>query len=492
MEISGGLVVTGGFGPGPAMSADQAPIPIPNTEPTFTWTFGSLDNLNWGTNNNINANVTWGRRRYWETEFFSTCNWVHAFTTNNQISLPPVWYAAPNSSANLYLSGTSGYSPTGGKKLNNDETNVLLNAMTEGTEIDFYSYNYPNPASLVLTSNVVNVYPYAYNGYIIRPEDRLYVANVNISYKDGINDNISEVPDNRSFIVANTWVYPTGNGYSPGAVGYSPYGSAEAYFSPTYEWFMYGTANIKLKTDVSLIFKKYANVISGDSNLSVGSTAIWNSNTYFYAPRGNIALGGNEGVFGYPYIPWRHGEENLRQTWQLFYAHKHIKISPAINSWGMITYPQDFYTSEPTDNSNTSLYGIVSPSFNKKNDWGSNVILRLNKLNMFRSTSGTTDLYTANTDVVFDIPANRYFLLGIYDRPSRHFRLAPNNYTAVNVEGDPVVTAVNEAYVLNEVQGYPITPSTLMGVPNQLGGNVSGYRKLSSNIHYSAFRFEEL
>jgi hypothetical protein len=466
MIITGGFTIAGG-----GMSAVAVdPEPIPNTGPTFIWTFGSLTNLDWGTNNNISANVTWGRKRYYEVEWDRSNVGQHIFTSNNQIALPTVWYAAPNSSANLYLRGTSGYSSSGGKKLNDDETNVLLNAMVQGTSIDFYSYNFINPVSLILTSNVVTVYPYG------KYDSRgwLNIANVDIPFKDGISDKISEVPDNRSFILANALISNTG---SEGFV-----------FSPTYEWFMYGTANIKLKTDALTIFKKYANVISGDSNLSVDTTAIWNSNTYFYAPKGNTSLGSLAGDYGYPYIPWRYYQSRQAvMIWQLFYAHKHIKISPATDSWGTINYDDDFYTSG-TDRSNTSLYGIVSPLVNNKNNWGSNVILRLNKFNILRYTHGYNDkLQTANTDVIFDVPANRYFLLGISEGygTSTRFRIAPNNYTAVNVTGDPVVTAVNEAYAYDSTVYYA-------GVPNQLGGNVSGYRKLSSNIHYSAFRFEEL
>ena len=132
--------------------------------------------------------------------------------------------------ANIFLNGTDGrfYS---GQFFSNSEVNVFVSAMVTGTRIIFHSdTNYvvdsrslnPPVATLTLTDNarIVERSPDPSRGIY---GARMIVANVNTSFKDAISDNAGEIVD-------------AGANASIG------------------EWFMYGSANILLKSNILLTY----------------------------------------------------------------------------------------------------------------------------------------------------------------------------------------------------------------------------------------------
>lgn len=205
--------------------------------------------------------------------------------------------------------------------------------------------------------------------------------------------------------------------------------------------------------------------VSGDANLTLGLTVEWSSNTYFYTA-GTSTIGISGGDYQY---------DTNNMVWQLFYAHRQIRIPVGSNRWGPI----------PRQGGSNSfrLRGIISPGTNNKNSWGSNVETTIGDTGSVVNYSANT-LYQTSTTTAITIPANRYFLLGIVNGPFyKNYRKTANNITAVN-GGNAVVTVLNEVYV----GPWPSGPTG--GIPNQLTGNTSGYLKFTSNIYYSGIKFE--
>lgn len=205
--------------------------------------------------------------------------------------------------------------------------------------------------------------------------------------------------------------------------------------------------------------------VSGDANLTLGLTVEWSSNTYFYTA-GASTLGISGGDYQY---------DTNNMVWQLFYAHRQIRIPVGSNRWGPIP--------RQGGNNSLKLRGIVSPDTNNKNSWGSNVETTLGDTVTSVTYSANT-LYQTSTTAAITIPANRYFLLGIVGGPFyKTYRKTANNITAVNA-GNAIVTVLNEVYV----GPWPTGP--LVGTPSQLNGNVGTYLKFTSNIYYSGIKFE--
>jgi len=158
MQISGGIVMSGNW-----TAARSAPIAAQTY--TFKWFMGESTELA-GTSNTIGiSTVSWGRA--------NLGNGV--FTANNQILFYNYWFTSDPSRLNYYLTDAYQHNPT------QDQQNVIINAMTTGTTLDFYRY-YPNllfAETLTLTDNarrqVLNGVEYI-------------VANVNANFRDGVND----------------------------------------------------------------------------------------------------------------------------------------------------------------------------------------------------------------------------------------------------------------------------------------------------------------
>ena len=158
MEISGGIVMSGNW------SASSSPPVAPATV-TYKWFMGEPYQLA-GTSNTIGiTSVHWGRRNMGS----------NIFTANNQIVFSNYWSTESTSRLNYYLTNDSQSNPT------QSQQNVIINAMTTGTTLDFYRYA-PNvlfAETLTLTDNarrqVLNGVEYI-------------VANVNANFRDGVND----------------------------------------------------------------------------------------------------------------------------------------------------------------------------------------------------------------------------------------------------------------------------------------------------------------
>jgi len=203
-------------------------------------------------------------------------------------------------------------------------------------------------------------------------------------------------------------------------------------------------------------------IISGDANLSLGRQVAWTSNTYFYTANSSTLTGSD----------FQYNTNNM--VWQVFYAHKQIRLFTGANRWGPIPH---------SSGSNTiALYQASSTATNTKSSFNSNVDVAISA-GISASYSANT-LYEAATNRAVTIPANRYFLLGITGGPFyKSYLRTANNITAVTA-GEAVVTVLNEVYV----GPWPTGPSR--GIPTLLGGNTASYVKYTSNIHYSAFKFE--
>jgi hypothetical protein len=199
MQISGGIVMSGNW---------NIPSISPAATPTVTykWFMGEPTELA-GTSNTIGiSTVSWGRA--------NLGNGV--FTANNQILFSTYWFTSDPSRLNYYLTDAYQHNPT------QSQQNVIINAMTTGTTLDFYRYN-PTVVfaeTLTLTDNarrqVLNGVEYI-------------VANVNANFRDGVNDLGQDVFDNTD-----------GN--------YNMFGFANVYFTSnilttfpptqTYKWFI--------------------------------------------------------------------------------------------------------------------------------------------------------------------------------------------------------------------------------------------------------------
>jgi len=209
-----------------------------------------------------------------------------------------------------------------------------------------------------------------------------------------------------------------------------------------------------------------AGPVSNDPNVSLGTTVTWNSNTFLYIAGGQANITAQDYIFDTNYM-----------VYQLFYAHQSIRLPTSTGSgfrWSTIT--------RQGGNNTYGLYGVASSSDNTKGNFNSNVETVIGNLTSFNYSGNV--LSQGNVNQQFVIPAKRYFLMGITGGPFyKNYRKTSNNYTAV-YNGNAIVTAIPEVYT----QGWP--SGVNRGVPNQLGGNTSGYTKLVGNILLAAFKFE--
>ena len=174
----------------------------------------SPEYANWLNNNGIvSFDVSFGRRRI----FNSTGAPKSDMSANNQIIINLPISSVAGGTANVWLDGTEG-NWFGGKTFTNAEVSIFVTALTTGTEIAFYNTSQNIAGKFFLTDNARIVERSPNPGAGIAG-GRMIVANVNASFKDGINDNANEIV----------------------------YGSANASIG---EWFMYGSANISLRENL--------------------------------------------------------------------------------------------------------------------------------------------------------------------------------------------------------------------------------------------------
>jgi hypothetical protein len=175
----------------------------------------SPEYANWLNNNGIvSFDVSFGRRRI----FNSTGAPKSDMSANNQIIISLPISSSTTSAANAELAGTEG-NWFGGKTFTNAEVTTFVTAMNTGTQIVFYNTSQNIAGKLTLTDNarIVERSPNPAAGI---SGGRMIVANVNASFKDGINDNANEIV----------------------------YGGANASIG---EWFMYGSANVGLRASLA-------------------------------------------------------------------------------------------------------------------------------------------------------------------------------------------------------------------------------------------------
>jgi len=211
MEFSGGIQFGGG------MQLTAPPVVTQAATQKYPWIISEGANYaTWATYNGIvSFDISWGRRPV----FNSTGAPRSDMSANNQVVISLPWASDPSGTANAYLDGNNG-DLFGGKNFSNAEVNVFVSAMTTGTEIIFYSTGRNKAGTLTLTDNA-RIVERSPNPAVGINGGRMVVANVNTSFKDGINDN------------ANETVYAGANAI----IG---------------EWFMFGSANIVLSSNILL------------------------------------------------------------------------------------------------------------------------------------------------------------------------------------------------------------------------------------------------
>jgi hypothetical protein len=144
---------------------EQAPANV-----TYKWFMGEPTELA-GTSNTIGiSSVSWGRRNLGS----------NIFAANNQIVFDTYWFTSTTSRLNYYLTEASQHNPT------QSQQNVIINAMTTGTTLDFYKY-YPDVSFAETLTLTANVRRQVFGG------TEYIVANVNANFKDGVNDGPGEI-----------------------------------------------------------------------------------------------------------------------------------------------------------------------------------------------------------------------------------------------------------------------------------------------------------
>jgi hypothetical protein len=139
---------------------EQAPANV-----TYKWFMGESTGIA-GTSNIIGiSSVSWGRRNLGS----------NIFAANNQIVFDTYWFTSTTSRLNYYLTEASQHNPTPSQQ------NVIINAMTTGTTLDFYRYN-PDVSFAETLTLTANVRRQVFGG------TEYIVANVNANFRDGVND----------------------------------------------------------------------------------------------------------------------------------------------------------------------------------------------------------------------------------------------------------------------------------------------------------------
>jgi hypothetical protein len=210
--LSCNVTATNAYGSITAGANETHPVGVEITQP---WIISeSPEYANWLNNNGIvSFDVSFGRRRI----FNSTGAPKRDMSANNQIIISLPISSSTTSAANAELAGTEG-NWFGGKTFTNAEVTTFVTAMNTGTQIVFYNTSQNIAGKFFLTDNARIVERSPNPGAGIAG-GRMIVANVNASFKDGINDNANEIV----------------------------YGGANASIG---EWFMYGSANIILRSNI--------------------------------------------------------------------------------------------------------------------------------------------------------------------------------------------------------------------------------------------------
>lgn len=202
--------------------------------------------------------------------------------------------------------------------------------------------------------------------------------------------------------------------------------------------------------------------VSGDSNLAIGTQVTWTPGTFFDSWTSQSGVTTTD-------IASR-DTNNLQ--WQLFYAHVGVKITTGTQR--ALVNPRQNGTNI------VSGRGAVASANNTIGGFTGEAQFATHAVTSY--TAGTPFYLTQNTQ--FDVPANRYFLLGIVGGPfyKVHKTLAANR-TAV-YSGNAIVTAIPRFWW----PGWPSGPTT--GIPTQVGGAQPGFTEYTGYIPVTSFKFE--
>jgi hypothetical protein len=202
--------------------------------------------------------------------------------------------------------------------------------------------------------------------------------------------------------------------------------------------------------------------VSGDPSLSLGTQVSWTSGTYFdsWTSQSGVTT---EDAPGTPYT------NNL--CWQMFYSHVALKISATTQRAGVAT---------AINGTNTiRIRAAIASANNTQTGFTSEAQYASQS---FSYTAGGFNQLTFTSQL--NIPANRYFLLGVVSGPFyRTFKTLAANRTAVVGGTTAAVTAINKTWW----GAWPSGPTT--GIPTQLGGS-STFTEWSNIIPVTSYKFE--
>jgi len=192
---------------------------------------------------------------------------------------------------------------------------------------------------------------------------------------------------------------------------------------------------------------------SGDPTLSLGTEVSWSSNTIF-------------DTWTSASSPTTDGSPIVNNIWQMFYAHRALRITNGFSGARIGTYQ---------NGSNSWTWALsLSGTENSQSNFGSATTFSA------RSASYVSDgTYTSNYSTTINIPAKRYFLIGRIFGP---FYFAARNLAAnrtAMIGGAPQFTVINKVW-----RGT----STSFTIPSQLGGAAS-YTEVTNTSQVAGFSF---
>lgn len=194
-----------------------------------------------------------------------------------------------------------------------------------------------------------------------------------------------------------------------------------------------------------------------DPTLDLGTQVSWTANTMFDTWTSSSSLTTD-------------GTANVDCVWQMFYAHKPLRITNTKAGARIGTYASG-------SNSWTWQYA-VSNNGNSQTNFTAPTTISSNSASY---VSGGT--YTGNFSTTINIPQYRYFLIGHISGPYYYAsRTLASNRTAT-IGGVPYFTVINKLW-----KGGP--SSTPMTIPTQLGGSTGTWTEVAGISQVAGFLFD--
>lgn len=194
-----------------------------------------------------------------------------------------------------------------------------------------------------------------------------------------------------------------------------------------------------------------------DSTLDLGTQVDWTANTIFDTWTSSSSTTTD-------------GTNNVNCVWQMFYAHKALRITSGTSGARIGTHTSG-------TNSWTWQYAI-STDYNSQTNFTSPSTISTGGASY---SSGAT--YASNYSATVSVPAKKYFLIGRVFGPFYYAsRTLASNRTAV-IGGVPYFTVINKLWR----GGDAATPMT---IPTQLGGSSGTWTVATSISQVAGFRFD--